>query len=401
MISCAQEEYKMQDCDFLHCALKQAFYHPIVSPKQGLSVVDYSHLTACFRVCDIYHGFLLPYALPLENIKKYSAMCERAVKQRNNPQLYEEYQIYKHYFAENIVVPSGYAQADILREKLDLKEISRQAAQKKKVAATIFSGNFAVQYQKCGEQYLVYMRQCEEILRQNKSAYNVSLINDFAVSYKRIIKRFNPSDLVLWINKKRFRRYLNEAAQLLKSHQPIEIDFYENHPFLGERHRLTFGAAMQCKNNLKSLLFLLKKMAHDKRLLDMAQTIIAHKESYLQMLNEYRLECKAKNVQAISTIRHCLQDLFNKYALLTYLNGVRLAFEHIYLDECQKANNQALPTVSPQKEIGKIIKIVEESQKTDAESGKIKQLYVQALKDFEESRQKLNSAIKNLLDKNI
>ena len=87
-----------------------------------------------------------------------------------------------------------------------------------------------------------------------------------------------------------------------------------------------------------------------------------------------------------------MQDLFNKYVFLTYLNGVRFSFENKFLNEYPQKRHPPLPTVSPQDEIKKISKIVEESRKISAESGKLNRIYVQALKDYEDSRQKLVSA---------
>ena len=69
----------MQDCDFLNSALEQAFRHPIIHSEHGLSMIDYTHLTDCFRFCDDYHNSLLPFALPLANVKKYSSLSGRAV----------------------------------------------------------------------------------------------------------------------------------------------------------------------------------------------------------------------------------------------------------------------------------------------------------------------------------
>lgn len=379
----------MQDCDFLNSALEQAFRHPIIHSEHGLSMIDYTHLTDCFRFCDDYHNSLLPFALPLANVKKYSSLSGRAVKQRHNPRLYAEYEIYKHDLAENIIVPPDYAEVSAYRKKLDLSEMSRQAAQKKKIVATVFPAIYQEQYQKLQEQYPIHIQKCEEILLQNQKAYNISLINDFVLSYKRTLSQFNISNFVLWLNKKRFRYYLNEAAQLLKSHQAVSVDFYEDHPFIGDKYNITRHKVMECKNNLKQLLFLLKKMAHDHQLLNMAQAVIAHKKNFAQMINEYRGTDKLENLSSISALRHCMQDLFNKYALLTYLNGVRFAFENKYLNECPETRHPALPTVSPQNEIKKIAKIVDESYKINAESGKIKQLYLHSLKEYEESQQKL------------
>jgi hypothetical protein len=383
----------MQDSDFLLQALKQAFLHPIAYSVNGVSMTDYTGLTDCLRFCDDRHALLLPCSISLDNLKKYSSASSRAVNRRHNPRLYEEYEIYKHDLSENIVIPNNFAPAEQAKEILELVEVSRQAAQKKKITATLFPVELSAKYKKLNEQYANAVQQAENILLNNPLACDVSLINDFAALYKKTISAFNVSNLILWINKKRFRYYLNEAAQLLKSHQIISVDFYKDHPFHGENYEIARYKVMQCKNNLKQLLFLLQKMAHDNALLTTAQAVIANREDFNLMIAEYRRHGKCDNLSSISAVRHNMQDLFNRYAFLMYLNGVRYAFENKYLNEYTQQRHPPLPTVSPQDEIKKIAKIVEESRKIHAESGKLKQICLQAFKDYEESYRKLVSSM--------
>ena len=386
----------MQDSEFLNQALKQAFLHPIVHSSDGVFMADYTGFTGCFRFSDNRYGALLPCPLSLSSIKKYLNMTGRAVQNRHNPHLYEEFELYKHDMNENIVVPHDFLQTIKNKDEFDLVEINRQSAQKKRVVATIFPSEFGQKYKALKESYASELRRAEELLLKHQKAYNLSLISDFATAYKKIIKEYNISDFILWINKKRFRYYLNEAAQLLKSNQIISVDFYEDHPFHGENYMVARHKTMCCKNNLKQLLFLLQKMVHEPALLSMAQVVIAHNKNFTQMLNEYRSNNKCDNAAIVATVRHTMQDLFSKYAFLTYLDGVRFSFENKYLNEYQQNRYPPLPTVSPQDEIKKISKIVEESRKINAESGKLKQVFLQALKDYEECRQKLVSALNKI-----
>lgn len=386
----------MQDTDFLLQALKQAFLHPIVHSVNGVSFIDYTGITDCLRFCDDRHGMLLPSPLPLKNIKKYAQSAARAVNRRHNPRLYAEYDAYKHDLIENVVMPNDFPQLLQAKKLLDMVEVNRQSAQKKKVVATLFPSEFLAKYKLSGEEYTAAVRQAEQVLLNNQNAYDVALISDFAAAYKKIIGVFNISDFMLWVNKKRFRYYLNEAAQLLKSKQVLSVDFYEDHPFHGENYEIARHKIMQCKNNLKQLLFLLQKMAHNPRLLSMAQDVIAHRKNFAQTLSEYRAEHKCDNFSAISALRHNMQDLFNKYAFMIYLDGVRFAFENKYLNECPIQRYPSLLTVSPQDEIKKIAKIVDESRKIDAESGKIKQIYMQALKDYTDSYQRFTASLKKI-----
>ena len=294
------------------------------------------------------------------------------------------------------MIPNNFAPVLQAKETLDLVEVSRQAAQKKKVVATVFPAEMSIKYKEINNSYAADIRQAEEILLNNPEAYNLSLISDFAQIYKKTIASFNISNLILWINKKRFRFYLNEAAQLLKSNQIITVDFYNDHPFYGEKYEVARYKVMQCKNSLKQLLFLLQKMGHDYTLLTMAQAVIADNKNFAQMLAEYKIHNKCENAAAVAALRHNMQDLFNRYAFLMYLNGVRYAFENKYLNEYPQQRHPPLPTVSPQDEIKKVAKISEESRKIIAESGKLKQICLQALKDYEESRRKLVASMSKI-----
>ena len=100
----------MKDNDFLLQALKQAFLHPIIHSVNGVSFIDYNGVTDCLRFCDDRHSVLLPYPIPLKNIKKYASTASIAVNSRYNPRLYEEYETYKHDLSENIVMPNNFPQ---------------------------------------------------------------------------------------------------------------------------------------------------------------------------------------------------------------------------------------------------------------------------------------------------
>lgn len=383
----------MRDCDFLHQALEQAFLHPIVYSAGGISMADYTHLTDCLRFNDNSHHLLLPYTLPKENIKKYAHFAEKTTHPRHNQRLYDEYETYKYFVTENTVIPANYPQTQEMCKKLNLLELSRQAAQRKKMSASVFPSEFISQAEKLNEQYFTSMQYAEEILYSNPAAYNLALITDYAATYKKIIKKFNISNFILWINKKRFRYYLNEAAQLLKSHQVISVEFYEDHPFHGDKYGIARYKIMQCKNNLKQLLFLLQKMSHEPQLLSLTQQLLANPKTFNDLLAKYRNAQKIENASTVSSLLHNMQNTFDKYAFLLYLNGVRFAFENKYLCETPVKNQPQLPTVSPQNEVKKIIHIVEESQKITPMSGKISQIYTQALKDYKEAIQKLNAII--------
>lgn len=386
----------MQDDDFLRQALKQAFAHPLTDLISPLCMRDYAPLTACLHFCDNRCTTLLPFTLPCADIKLYSQISESAVHKLHNPSLYREYETYKHDISENIVVPTDFPNSQKIIKKLMLSRLSRQAAQKKKVSATIFPAEFINNFPSLDEKYCQSINLGQEILRQNPSSYHISLINDFAALYKKTIGGFIISNPILWLNKKRFRYYLNEAAQLLKSHQDLSADFYASHSFIGENNRFTRKKVLQVKNKFSALLFLLPKMTNEPQLLSLVQILLADKKKYQKMLHEYSQNHNCDNLSQITALHHNMQDLFNKYAFLTYLDGVRFAFENKYLEECPQQRHQALPTVSPQDEVQKIIQIVEESKKTTSVSGRTKQIYLRALKNFDTSLKNLNTLLEKM-----
>lgn len=381
----------MEDRAFLRYALEQSFYRPIVNSAEGLSVqTEHCRDFGCiFR--DIRHNGLTEYVLPAVQIKK----CLKCVDYdtRHAYGLYAEYDLYKHDVRENIIIPEDFAPIAEARRRFDLLTVNRQSAQKKRICARIIPAIFSDKLREIQPQYLQTMQNIELLLSKNPDAVNISVLNDFAAVYRQIMRLCRPNHPALWLNKKRLNYHINEAAQILKSLYPLPEDFIETRKFTGENSRWMRKAAGLCKEKLSVMLSLLQQMKSEPHLLTLVQTLLADTQKYTAELAAYRNAKKISDVSQISAVRHNAQKLFENYAFLNYLDGVRFVFENRYLNECPEPRQPALPTVSPVEELKKVERIVEESKKLDASSGKIGSIYISALKNYIQTQRVLDKIL--------
>ena len=379
----------MEDRAFLRYALEQSFLRPIVDSAEGLSIQATDGHGYVFH--DIRNRNILDYVLSGAKIKKYFKQIDADT--RRVVGLYAEYDLYKHDVRENIIIPEDYPEVIAARKQYNLLSVNRQSAQKKRICARIIPTSFTDKMREVHAQYRLAMQNIEVYLNAHREAVNLSLINDFAVTYRQIMRLYKPTHPLLWLNKKRINYYINEAAQILKAACPLPEDFDETHRFAGEHTHLFKKSAQMCQENSRLLISMVQKMAHEPNLLNMVQTLLADRQKYAEAFNAYRKEHQVTDVSKISTVRHGAQKLFEYYAFLNYLNGVRFAFENKYLNECPEPHQPALPTVSPQEELKKVIKIIIESKKLTTTDSKIAQIYTQAFKDYTESLQTIAKII--------
>lgn len=380
----------MEDKAFLQYALEQSFLHPLVMKSARIGIVSHQFCHSTLRISDSEFPNAQPFDLTADKIKKYAQNISSAISPRLNKRLYTEYALYKHDLTENIIIPSTYPDIKKISEQLDLQTVNRQSAQKKKITATIFPPAFTEDFHKITEKYNANLDQYKKILQQNPKAVGLSIISDFVVAYEQNLKNFRFSHFNFWINRKLFLYYLNEAAQLLKTHQKLADDFCSTHTFYGEKFKIMQKPAIQCHMMLQELVELLKEMSFDSQLCNIVQELLVNRQRFNSALKIYRSQNPVDNVDQITALRHTMNEVFKNYALLCYFNGVRYAFENKYLNEAPQQRNPELPTVSPQDEIKKIAKIVAESQKIDSSSGKIGKLYTVALNKYNMSHRKLS-----------
>lgn len=380
----------MDDKAFLKYALKQSFFCPIINSSEGLSM-QHSHDTQEYVFHDMRRRNLIKYSLPLQHINKYLKDIDADTRRLSG--LYAEYELYKHDVRENIIIPEEYPEIAQIRKLYDLQTVNRQSAQKKRICARIMPADFSAKLQNIHNKYRQTIQNTELYLAMNPKSVNLSLINDFAATYHKVMRSFKPTYPLFWLNKKRMNYYLNEAAQILKASCPLPADFDETHRFIGENSRIFKKSAQKCQTELRLLIAMIGQMAHEIPLLNMVQTLLADQQKYTNFFNAYRKEHSISDVTKISAARHGAQKLFECYAFLVYLDGVRFAFENKYLSECPEPRQPALPTVAPQEELKKVVKIVNESYKLSAADSKIAQIYNRALQDYESAANTLEKLI--------
>lgn len=383
----------MQDDKFLHQALEHSFLHPHITETDALLLTDNTANTDFWRLSCPHCSALSPFYMHKSQRQAYISSLPRALNKRQNPRLYQELETFKHDLTENIIIPADYPKLTAISDSLDMPRVNRCAAQKKKVAATLFPADFTKQIRELRPRFTQTIKAASKLISEHPLAHDYGLVCNFSESYKKYNWKIS-SNLFLRLNRRRFRRYLNEAAQLLKSGQPVNDDFITTHTFIGEPFAFCQYRLKQIRGYLWQLLDLLKQLSHEPKLLYIAQELLVSEHRFSAQLKPYHQNNAVPQLGNIGRFMNELQNYYNAYAKLVYLNSVRQTFEQ-QLDSYPQPLPPALPTVSPQDELKKIAKIVEESRQIPANSGKLKKLCEQALNEYNSTEKRLHNSLKS------
>ncbi len=370
----------MEDKEFLENALKQAFAHPLIRKESDLLLFNTLAWSDHFILVDLNEKVFSPVYIPFSYIKKQENLIRFDFKR--NEEILAQYQIFKHYLHENIVVPDNMPEAGEFKQRLDLQEISRQAAQKKKILAAIIPADFAWQAKDMKNKHDILMQNTLKFAENNLLNWDLAKLYEFVSVYERFLRLTRRISIVYWFNKKRFISYLCEAVQILKVYDTLPDDFLQTRTLRGLNHRWSASGVRLCNVYLHHLLKILQSLAKKPELLALAQNRMAGLDVYKSNLAAYKKQHEIKGAEKSVAVYRATQKCIECFAFLNYLEGVRFSFENLYLNECPEPRNPAMQTVSPKDELNKINKIVSERRKVGPASGKIAALFNSALAEY-------------------
>ena len=381
----------MDDKSFLKNAMAQSFHQPLITAKE-VKIARSGHHSG-FIFYDTDRSKVHPAYFPLSDFYKMSKSAARTIT--HSTDILREYQTFKHYLSENINVPTDNEAAQKMQKDYKLSSLSRSAAQKKKVIATIISGDFAYKLGQALPAYQQILQQLTKIEQRYPDAVECCQLSEFATAYRQLINRFRFSNFAFYINKKRFLSYLCEAIQILRFQPKLQDVFLDTRRLIGENMLFITRFTQLCRGHLQYLLAILETMPQKDDLLQNAQAILANPQNYRQIIQQFRTHRAPENLAAISSLRQDAKKMFRQYAFLTYIDGVRLAFEY-KLDETPEPRQPALPTVAPEEEIKKIRQLVTDSVKMTA-SGRFAKFYGDALKQFIQTLKETKKIVTEML----
>jgi len=370
----------MEDKDFLENALKQAFAHPLIRKESELLLFNTLAWADSFILLDLNEKVFAPIYIPFSYVKKHENLVKYDLKR--NDELLAQYQIFKHYLHENIVVPNNTPEAEEIKIRLDLQEVSRQAAQKKKILATLIPADFAWQVKDMKNKHNLLRQNTLKYAENNAFNWDLAKLYEFVAVYERFLRLTRRISIVYWLNKKRFISYLCEAVQILKVYDTLPDDFLQTRTLRGLKHRWSASGVRLCNVYLHHLLKILQSMAKKPELLALAQNRMAGLEVYKNNLSAYKKKYEVKGLEKTVAVYKSAQRCVENFAFLNYLEGVRFAFENVYLSECPEPRNPEMQTVSPKDELNKINKIVSERRKVTPAAGKIAALFNSAMAEY-------------------
>ena len=377
----------MNDKSFLKNAVRLSFHQPLITGKDIKIARSGSGSDFVFHSISAYK--LQPCYFSVADFHKISTLAQKCIL--HSKRFDEEYQVFKHYLSENVVIPTDSLEAQKIQLELKLSALSRAAAQKKKMLSAVIPGDFAYQFSLLMPQYKQYLKQLTLFEKENPIAVNCCYLSEFSTAYQQATKGFHCAKFMFWINKKRFLSYLCEAIQILRFQPKLPDDYLETRLFIGEKSLILSSLTYICRSRLQYLLAILENMAQQDDLLQNAQKLLAFPNENRKIIQQYRSRHTTKKLPEISNLRQNTKKLFRQYAFLTYLDGVRSSFEY-KLDDTPLQKQPPLPTVAPGEELKKIRQLVSESIKTKS-SGDLNKIYLNALKQFAQTLHEVQKSI--------
>lgn len=368
---------------FLQKALEKSFLKPIMTDYNNIDFVFCRDSSGCFVMGDKSDCKFAPCLISCSEINDFISTARHDV--RHSSELSKEYETFKHYFEENIIIPEDSSTIQSLRLWLDLTSVSRQAAQKKRVIAVLMPPAFKETIAAMEKGYRAALKKIQLCEEENLDAVEIAQITDFTASYKKIRRKLHWLDLGFFANKFKMRRYLLSALQIIRQTGSVPPEFELSHTFWGNSTRWGQKYADSYRNDMFLLIGKLKIFAQNKSLLDLAETFLTSPAQYQSAFKEFCNQRRAPNLDDILAIKKAAQTMFNEFAKLCYLEGVRKAFEINYLDECPSPQNPQLSSVAPNEEMGKIRNIVESCKQIDCKKTKTGRFYHNSLLKYQDS----------------
>lgn len=368
---------------FLQKALEKSFLKPIMTDYNNIDFVFCRDSSGCFVMGDKSECKFAPCFISRSEINNFINTANHDV--RHSSELNKEYETFRHYFEENIVIPEDSSTIQSLRLWLDLTSVSRQAAQKKRVIAVLMPPTFKETISAMEKGYRSALKKVQLCEQENLDAVEIAQITDFVTSYKKIRRKPHLLDLLFFANKIKMRRHLLSALQIIRQTGTVPPEFELSHTFLGNSTKWGQKYADSYRNDMFLLIGKLKIFAQNSSLLDLAETFLTFPSKYQTAFKEFCNQRRTPNLDDILAIKKAAQTMFNEFAKLCYLEGVRKAFEINYLDECPSPQNPQLSSVAPNEEMGKIRNIVESSKQIDCKKTKTGRFYHDSLLKYQDS----------------
>ncbi|MCI7420826.1 MAG: hypothetical protein ACI4OE_04010 [Alphaproteobacteria bacterium] len=376
---------------FLQKALEQSFKQPLMTDYNNIDFVFCRDSSGNFIMGDKSECNFAPCLISSSEIKNcINNACHDI---RHSSALNHEYETFRHYFEENIIIPEKTPTIQSLRLWLDLTSVSRQAAQKKRVIAALMPPRFKETLADMEKGYRAALKKVQLCEQENLDAVEIALITDFTASYHKVMFSFSGYDCLFFANKLRLRQALLCALNIIKEKGSVPVEFELQHPFLGSGCKWSKAYAGRCRSNMLMLISKLQNLAHNESLFELAQTYLQNRSRYQQKFHDFCNSRRAPNLDDIIAIKKAAQTMFNEFTKLCYLEGVRKAFEVNFLDTCPSPQNPPLPSVAPNEEIGKIRNIVESCRQIDCKKTRTGNFFYNALESYQNSRAEIDKIL--------
>ena len=178
----------MNNQQILQTAIEKSFFKPLMKNYNNQDFAFCRDSSDCFVFADKSNCKFAPYILSKQQVKDYINSAVYDVKRCSS--LNKEFEIFRHYFEENIYIPEDTPSIQSLRLWLNLTSVCRYSAQKKKVIANLMPANFNETISQMETHYREAIKKIEICEQDNLDSVEIALISDFTKSYDIFMKKY-------------------------------------------------------------------------------------------------------------------------------------------------------------------------------------------------------------------
>lgn len=364
----------MNDIGLLQNAVEQAFRRPIL---KNFNNIDFQYYADAAANCVFIAGskYLAPFILPRKQIDKFIKNATRDLHRSTT--ILSEYQNFRHDYKENIIIPDDIPEIAQLKTALGLTGINRQIVRKKRICAELTPPDFSKDLIKFEPDYHHLLAKVYQFQKNNRDTLEYTVLQDFIKAHRYFMRHLHSFSLWSPLNRHRLQQYTIEVLQRLIMKQDLPSEYYLSKRFFGRRRN-----AQKFTNALLTLQLKIAALADNPELLRLAHIFIRDGKQYTRELAAYKKAHTIAFLPEIQTLNSAAQHLFNNFAALCYLDGVKTSLEETYLDNCALKQGEALPTVSPEHEIRKVRQLLSECDDIDYRLSDTGRAFAKAQKSY-------------------
>lgn len=366
---------------FIKNALLKSFTNP-VSHERDCCFSSFSDSAGNLYFTLKSESDLAPYFVHPKLLKRLKKLCKNTVKSEI---LLSEFNQYCHDFCENIIIPEENAETKKLKNDFFLNTVNRQTAQKRVMLTRIIPAECFTKLTELADTYQKIRKRINKSLQESPETHDIIYVEEFRRTYLTAIRCLQGPDLLLWKNKKLFKKYTSELLSQIFQNKDINYSNLLTFPFYGDKIKILKPYISRYRAHLLRIACCIQNLREKPELIGMAQALLTDPKRFNRSFQDFR-NCRADvNTDDLISLRNTFVQFHQHFMLLCYLSSAAQTLESQNFNINDLKQQPALPTVSPKDELKKVYDLLKKSCEQPSSQSCLAKFYSSARQNFNSS----------------